>query len=117
MLERERNILPQDPRVHIALALAYAGLERTEDALREGQLALDLLPPSKDATVSLILIEDMARVCVLVGRSDTALDNIERLLSVPSRFSIRLLELDPIWDPLRGLPRYRKLMDRYAGAD
>ena len=113
-LERERDLRPEDARVRSALAIAYAGLGRMEDALREGQRGLDLSPLSKDAMVSPFRIEDMARVCVMAGQFDTALDHIERLLSIRSRFSTRLLELDPTWDPLRGHPRYRKLMDRYA---
>ena len=56
----------------------------------------------------------MARAAVMAGRFETALDHIDQLLAMRSRFSVRLLELDPIWDPLRDLPRYRTLVERGA---
>jgi len=39
----------------------------------------------------------------------SALNVIERLLSIPSCFSPQLLRLDPLWDPLRGDPRFERL--------
>jgi len=49
-----------------------------------------------------------------VGEYDSALDQIEYLLSIPSWFSVPLLRLDPRYDPLRKLPRYQKLLEKYG---
>ena len=56
----------------------------------------------------------MARAAVMAGRFETALDHIDQLLAMRCRFSVRSLELDPIWDPLRDQPRYRTLVERGA---
>jgi hypothetical protein len=40
----------------------------------------------------------------------------EYLLTIPyAFFSVKVLELDPAWDPLRGHPRYRMLVEKYRG--
>ena len=61
-------------------------------------------------------VEDLAFIYVLVGEFDAAFDQIERLFSTPSLFSVGLLQLDPRWDPLRDHPRYKAILTKYAGA-
>ena len=39
---------------------------------------------------------------------------IERLLSIPCEFSVGLLRLDPVWDPLRDNPRFQALVEKYG---
>jgi hypothetical protein len=41
------------------------------------------------------------------------LDQIEYLLSIPCEFSVPYLRLNPRYDPLRTLPRYQKLVEKY----
>ena len=115
--ESARNILeskikqqPEDARFHSALGIAYAGLGRKEDAIREGQLAVDLLPVTKDAWRGLFRVEDLARVYVMVGEFDAAVDQLEFLLFSPGEMSIPLLRLDPVWAPLRDHPRFEELV-------
>ncbi len=45
------------------------------------------------------------------GEKDAAIDELERLLSIPSPLSVPLLRLDPIWDPLRHHPQFQRLVD------
>jgi hypothetical protein len=40
-----------------------------------------------------------------------ALDKIESLLSVPSWLSVGKLMIDPVFDNLRGLPRFQKIIN------
>ena len=46
-----------------------------------------------------------------------ALDKIEYLLSIPHYYSVPLLRLEPMWDPLRDLPRFKRLLEKYANED
>jgi serine/threonine-protein kinase len=50
---------------------------------------------------------------LLVGEFDAALEQIEYWLSRPSYLSVALLRVDPIWDPIRGDPRFQALLERY----
>ena len=56
-------------------------------------------------------LEDLARIYVMVGEYDEAINQLEYLLSIPGPFSIPLLQLDPAWDPLRNHPRFKKLIE------
>jgi serine/threonine protein kinase/tetratricopeptide (TPR) repeat protein len=103
----------EDARFHSALGIAYAGIGRKEDAIREGKLAVELLPVAKEAWRGLFKVEALAKIYVMVGESDAAIDQLEFLLSVPGELSIPLLRLDPAWDPLRNHPRFKKLIDTY----
>ena len=48
-----------------------------------------------------------------LGETEAALDEVERLLRTPGESSLTpaLLRLDPLWDPLRGEPRFQKLVE------
>jgi len=111
ILENKIQERTEDARFHSSLGIAYAGLGRKEDALREGKLAVELLPVTKDASGGLNRVEDLARIYVMVGEFDAAIDRLEFLLSRPGEMSIPLLRLDPAWDPLRDHPRLKKLLD------
>ncbi|MCK5712024.1 MAG: tetratricopeptide repeat protein, partial [Hyphomicrobiaceae bacterium] len=101
---------PKDARFHSALGIAYAGLGRKEDAVREGKLAVELLPVAKEAWRGASRVEDLARIYVMVGKFDAAIDQLKFLLSVPGDMSIPLLRLDPVWDPLLDHPRFEELV-------
>jgi serine/threonine-protein kinase len=112
ILESKIEERPEDARLHSSLGIAYAGLGRKEDALREGKLGVELLPVSKEAMRGAFRVEDLARIYVMVGEFDAAIDQIEFLLSIPSLLSIPLLRIDPAWDPLRDHPRFKKLLEQ-----
>jgi len=111
ILEAKIRQQPDDARFHSALGLAYAGLGRKQDAIREGKLAVELLPLKKDAWRGYSRASDLARIYVMVGDFDLAIDQIEYLLSIPGDLSIPLLRLDPVWVPLRDHPRFKKLLE------
>ena len=111
ILESKIEERPEDARLHSALGIAYAGLGRKEDAIREGKLGVELLSVTKEAWRGLFRVEDLARIYVMVGEHDAAIDQLEFLLSVPGEMSIPLLRLDPAWAPLRDHPRFKKLIE------
>ncbi|MHC4595812.1 MAG: tetratricopeptide repeat protein [Planctomycetota bacterium] len=102
---------PEDARFHSSLGIAYAGLGRKENAIREGKRGAELYPVTKDAWGGLQQIKDLARIYVMVGEFDAAIDQLEFLLSKPGLTSIPLLRLDPAWDPLRDHPRFKRLIE------
>ncbi len=102
---------PNDARYRSSLGVAYAGLGRKEDAIREGKKGVELLPVTKDAWGGLDRVEALANIYVMVGEFDAAIDQLEFLLSRPGELSIPLLRLDPAWAPLRDHPRFKKLVE------
>ena len=111
VLESKIREQPEDARFHSSLGVAYAGLGRKQDAIREGKLGVELLPVTKEAWRGLHLVEDLAKIYLMVGEFDAAINQIEYLLSIPGELSIPLLQLDPAWDPLRDHPRFKKLVE------
>jgi TolB-like protein/Tfp pilus assembly protein PilF len=116
--ESARNILeskirqrPEHARFHSALGLAYAGLGLKQNAIWEGNLAVEMLPVNKDTFRGPYRVEDLARIYVMVGEFDAAIDRLEYLLDRPGTMSIPLLQLDPAWNPLRDHPRFKKLIE------
>ncbi|MHC4807904.1 MAG: tetratricopeptide repeat protein, partial [Planctomycetota bacterium] len=111
ILESKIREQPEDARFHSSLGIASAGLGRKEDAIREGKLAVELLPVSKEAMCGPFRVDDLTRIYVMVGQFDAAIDQLEFLLSIPSELSIPLLRLDPAWDPLRDHRRFKRLLE------
>jgi serine/threonine-protein kinase len=110
LLEEELEHHPDDPRLHSALGLAYAGLGRAEDAIQHGRRAVELYPVSKDALLGTDRLWDLIRILVRTGEHDEALDLLASLLSIPSRYSRELLRAEPALAPLRTHPRFRGLV-------
>ena len=64
-----------------ALALAYMG--RKEEAIREGQRGVALLPVAADAQAGPYTQHQLARIYILLGEPEKALDQLEPLLRIP----------------------------------
>ena len=111
ILESKIEEQPEDARFHSSLGIAFAGLGRKEDAIREGKLAVELLPVTKEAINGLLKVKNLASIYVMVGEFDAAIDQLEYMLSIPASLSIPLLRLDPAWDPLRDHRRFKRLLE------
>ena len=98
---------------YAALGMAYAGLGKKTEALRAWERSVELFPLSRDAVIVGYRIEDGALIHNMVGDFEAALDWIEELLSKPTGFSVKRLDIDPRWDPLRNHPRYRQIIDQF----
>jgi serine/threonine-protein kinase len=112
-LEEKARLDPNDARFHSSLGIAYAGLGRTEDAVREARLGCKLMPASKDAWRALYRLEDLALVYTMVGRSGEAIAQLDDLLARSGEWTPHVLRLDPRWDPLRSDPRFQALLTKY----
>jgi tetratricopeptide (TPR) repeat protein len=105
-----------DPARHALLALIYAGIGRKEEAIREAQASVDLLPVSKDAFDGPLYLTAQARVHLMCGDAQTALALLERSVSIPCGVTIHELRIDPTWDALRPDPRFQQLLAKHGGA-
>jgi TolB-like protein/Flp pilus assembly protein TadD len=102
---------PQDAQLHTLHGVALAYLGRTAEAIQEGERGLALLPISKDAYSGPYNQHQLARIYLLVGEPEQALDRLEPLLKIPYYLSPGWLKIDPTFDPLRGNPRFERLVD------
>ena len=96
---------------HSALGYAYAGLGRKEDAIREGEEGVRMMPISKDALDGAELVKCLAEIYMMCGEHEAAIGKIETALSVPSYLSAGILRVDPLWDPIRSNPRFKRLVE------
>jgi TolB-like protein/Tfp pilus assembly protein PilF len=94
------------------LALAYAGLGRTDEAVQTIESAVETAPIYMGAERGVALTDDLAEIYIRVGEYEAAIDQLEYLLSVPSGISIPLLRVDPLYDPLRDHPRFQAMLER-----
>ena len=109
-LERAIRINPGDERSYSALGIAYAGLGRANDAVREGERGVAMLPVEKEAWRGTFRLIDLAKIHAMVGNQEKAIDLLERLLSIPAELSPVYLRLDPTWKSLRGNKRFDELI-------
>jgi TolB-like protein len=112
-MEGEIQSRPYDYRVYGALGHAFALLGRSEEAVRAGQRAVELMGTSKDAADGPYQEIELAKIYTRIGEANKALDLIDELLSIPCDLSVGLLRLDPVWDPLRDDPRFQALLEKY----
>jgi hypothetical protein len=90
------------------LALAYRG--HTADAIREGERGIKLLPLSQDAYSAAYNQHLLARIYLLAGEQEKAIDQLELLLRIPYYLSVGWLRIDPTFDSLRKNPRFERLV-------
>ena len=108
--EEQLRATPDDAGRHVGLGLALAYLGRKEEAIREGRRGVELLPVSKDARNGPAFEHELVRIYILVGEPEKALDQLEPLLKIPYLISPGWLKIDPNFDPLRGNPRFQRLI-------
>jgi len=93
------------------LGLIDAALGRKEEALREGRRAVELLPVEKDSMNGTAMVKYLAMIAAWVGNKDLACEQLASVIRRPSGPSSGQLKLLPLWDPLRGDPRFEKLVE------
>jgi tetratricopeptide (TPR) repeat protein len=96
------------------LALIDAGSGQKEQALREIRRAAELVPVEKDSLNGADMIQYSAIVAAWVGEKDLALRNLAKAAQLPGSVTYGRLKLMPWWDPLRGDPRFEKIVTSLA---
>jgi TolB-like protein/tetratricopeptide (TPR) repeat protein len=99
---------PEDPSVVMlyALMLAYAG--RTDEALAEARRGIALVPDQRGINRDYDRLQ-LIRVYLASGEYEAAIPEIERLLEQRGMVSRNWLQLDPLFEPLRGNPKFQRM--------
>ena len=117
-IEAEQTVRaqPDFAFAHSVLGLIEAGLGNRDDAIREGQRAVELLPVSRDSIDGPELVINLGTIFAWVGEPELAIDQLEKAAAIPSLLSYGLVKLHPQWDSLRGNPRFEALVAGLAPA-
>jgi TolB-like protein/Tfp pilus assembly protein PilF/predicted Ser/Thr protein kinase len=99
------------------LGVIDAALGRKQEALSECRRAVELLPIEKDALNGALMIQWYAITAASVGEKDLALEQLVAAVHAPGVLGYGHLKLLPFWDPLRGDPRFEKIVNSLAPAD
>jgi len=117
ILEQRLAIKPGDARTIAVLAQVDAGLGRKELAIQEAQHAVDLMPLSKDIYDGALVLEGLAQVYTWTNEPDRAIELLQKLAAMPSYVNYGRLKLHPMWNPLRGDPRFQEIVKSLAPKD
>src|SRR5438477_6532361 len=110
--EEIRN--PDDVWLLSSLGLINAILGKKEEALSEGRRAIEMLPIVKNLTTDGYVKRYFAMICAWAGERELALEHLEVVARIPGGPSYGDLRLNPMWDPLRGDPRFEKIVNSLA---
>ena len=99
------------------LGLIDAALGRKDLALDEGRRAIALTPLEKDVSNGSLVLQYFAITAAWAGDKELALQQLEAGLRAPTAslmLSYGALKLFPVWDLLRGDPRFEKIVASLA---
>jgi TolB-like protein/Tfp pilus assembly protein PilF len=100
------------------LGLIDAALGNKQAALEEGRRATELLPVSKDAINGPIVSAYFAMIAAWAGEKDLAIEQLSAVVQpgvfAPACTHYGMLKTFPVWDPLRGDPRFEKIVESLA---
>jgi TolB-like protein/Tfp pilus assembly protein PilF len=97
-----------------SLGMVDAALGRKEDAVREGRRACELQPVSKDAEEGAATMATLAQILAWSGEKTAAIEEIAAIERAPNELSYGQLKLNPVWDDLRGDPRFEQIVGSLA---
>jgi len=110
--EKKINEDPEKCENYSFLGIACAGINNKAKAIEYGENAVRM---SKN---NYIWYTDrrlnLAVIYVMTGEYEKSLKELEFLLGKPSQISVKILQIDPVWDPLRKTPEYKKLITKYS---
>jgi tetratricopeptide (TPR) repeat protein len=97
---------PDDPQLHILLALTLGYLGDRGAAIREANQGIAAAQGSPNEAY---FRHQAARMYVLIGEPEKAVDELEVVLRMPYLLAPGTLRVDPAFTPLKGNPRFDRL--------
>ena len=116
ILQQRLASKPQHARTIGVLAMIDANLGRKDVALHEAHHAIELTGQTHDTYEGTIVLENLAQVYLWSGERDKAIDQLRQLAAVPSYINYGRLKVHPMWNPLRGDPRFEQIVASLAPA-
>jgi TolB-like protein/Tfp pilus assembly protein PilF len=116
-LERIVQAQPEYAEAWSYLGLIDAGLGRKDDAIAEGRRACELRPVAADALNGPLVLQNLAQIYAWTGEKGQALEQLRVAAKLPFGINYGELKLHPAWDPLRGDPRFEKIVASLAPKD
>ena len=113
-LEEHLREQPDDAMSWSQLGVVTAMLGEKEQAIADGQRACELWPLSREPLWGLRVTENLALIYASVGEKDLALQQLSLHAGQPYFVDYGELKLHPDWDPLRGDPRFEKIVASLA---
>jgi tetratricopeptide (TPR) repeat protein len=96
------------------LGLIDSALGNKQAALDEGRRATELLPVSKDAVDGPVVSAYFAMIAAWTGEKDLAIEQLSAVVQpgvyAPFCTHYGMLKTFPVWDPLRGDPRFEQIV-------
>ncbi len=114
--ELEKKILanPEDIRLPVSLSITYAGLGEKTKAFGAFNKAVELAPKNVEILPINTQKAYLAKIYTMLGDYVNALKQINYLLANYADFSVNILKLDPLYDPLRDQDGYKAIIDKYS---
>ncbi len=101
---------PGDGQQMLFMGLAEAYMGKKAEAMRDGERGVAIAVQAQDATTGPYFQHVLARIYVLCGEQEKAIDLLEKLVKLPYDITPAWLRIDPNFAPLRGSPRFEKLI-------
>jgi serine/threonine-protein kinase len=101
---------PRDPQRPLIAGLQLAVLGRKAEAIESGLRGLALSPMERDRWFGPYYQQLMARIYMMAGEPDKAVDLLETILKEPYFLTPAWLRIDPTWTALRSNPRFQRLV-------
>jgi serine/threonine protein kinase/tetratricopeptide (TPR) repeat protein len=112
--EEEIRAHPDNVNLLAELGLIDAALGKKEEALNEGRRAMELAASIHDSGTETYAKIWFTMICTWTGERELALEKLEALTKAPGDYTYGDFRLNPIWDPLRGDPRFEKIVSSLA---
>jgi serine/threonine-protein kinase len=105
---------PEDGQALLGLAMIDAELGRKQEAIQEGKRGLELVQGVFERPDA---IAYFALMCARIGERDLAIKQLDIVAGKPNGPPYGWLRLSPLWDPIRGDPRFEKIVASLAPKD